>query len=110
MLQVNARNLDKNCFWVNTREWQLEDDSIFKGLVENFASKAPGNYNLCLPPVEPVLDGHSFERSPLKILKKDTHYTGSRLRSVYTECQRQSKANAAMMLAIPVFLKAVELL
>ena len=48
MLQVNARNLDKNSFWVNTREWQLEDDSIFKGLVENFASKAPGNYDLCL--------------------------------------------------------------
>ena len=45
MLQVNARNLDKNSFWVNTREWQLEDDSIFKGLVDNFASKAPGNYD-----------------------------------------------------------------
>ena len=38
--------MDKNAFWVKTRETELEDDSIFKGLVENFASKAPGTLQL----------------------------------------------------------------
>ena len=47
ILQVNARNIDKNSFWVKTREYQLEDDAIFQGLVENFSSKAPGGWQ-CL--------------------------------------------------------------
>ena len=79
MLQVNARNLDKNSFWVNTREWQLEDDSIFKGLVENFASKAPGNYDLCLWEnsfVDTPLGGH-LAFTAKNVL--NTHNTGSHL-------------------------------
>ena len=73
MLQVNARNLDKNSFWVNTREWQLEDDSIFKGLVDNFASKAPGNYDPYLQ--EKLSFGHSFGWSPSFYSQKFLHHS-----------------------------------
>ncbi len=42
LFQVNSRNIEENAFWVKTKEYRFEDDAIFKGLVDNFASKAPG--------------------------------------------------------------------
>ena len=42
-LQVEAKQLDPNSFWVTVREEKLESLDIFEGLQENFSTKT-GEY------------------------------------------------------------------
>ena len=44
--KVNARQVEKDSFWVRSKEEELEDDDIFATLKMQFASKAPGQF-LC---------------------------------------------------------------
>ena len=39
IFQINARQLDKNSFWVKAKEEMLESEDIFSGLIENFSTK-----------------------------------------------------------------------
>ena len=39
--QVHSTKLDADSFWVKANEEALASEEIFKGLIENFAAKAP---------------------------------------------------------------------
>jgi len=41
-LQINLKNLEKDSFWAKANEERLAKEEIFKGLMANFATKAPG--------------------------------------------------------------------
>jgi hypothetical protein len=41
---VNARNLEKDSFWVNVREDRFEDKEIFAEMQEKFASAPISKY------------------------------------------------------------------
>ena len=41
-LQINLKNLEKDSFWAKVNEERLAKDDIFRGLMENFATKVPG--------------------------------------------------------------------
>lgn len=39
-LQVEAKQLEKNSFWVSAKEEQFESEDILSELLENFSTKA----------------------------------------------------------------------
>ena len=56
-LQVHTSKLDADSFWVKANEEKFAKDEIFAGLIENFASKAPGSYALVRDRVAGVIVG-----------------------------------------------------
>ena len=69
LFQVNAKNLDKNAFWVKAHEEMFEDENIFKGLMENFASKAPGEKQYSGIKISYFVSSHIFLIMVLSLLE-----------------------------------------
>ena len=47
LVQVHTSKLEADSFWVKANEEAFAKDDIFAGLIENFASKAPGIEMCC---------------------------------------------------------------
>lgn len=41
-VQINTKTLEKDSFWVQAKEEELESDVLFAGLMEQFSSKVVG--------------------------------------------------------------------